>query len=305
MKFAIIVEMLFDLLSMRKITAKWFSEKFHLSTRTVYRYIDALSACLPIQIKRGRDGGIVLSEQYKLPKNFMTKEEYDALIQSAEEAYARHGDARFLSAKRKLSAQIKEEKRAIAHSLDYGAFLTDGGVWATHPAFCEKLRLLEDSVKNRVLLEIRYQKETSKIEPHLLLFRRGIWYLYAFCHVKRAFRLFTLSDITFCAPTEQLFRRRPFSRENIPLEFFVKEQDMVSVRLEIAETSLPAVREKIGAENIYTVDKKRYAQLLLPDDETLINSVLNLGEGVTLVQPERLKKQMEDTLKKLLNNYTR
>ena len=305
MKFTILVEMLFDLLSMRKITAKWFSEKFHLSPRTVYRYIDVLSACLPIQIKRGRDGGIVLSAQYKLPKNFMTKEEYDALMQSAEEAYARHGDARFLSAKRKLSCQVKEETHALAHSLDYGTFLTDGGVFGTNPALREKLCLLEDSVKNRIVLEINSGNTVDKIEPHLLLFRRGIWYLYAFCHTNRAFRLFPLSDITFCSPTQQLFRRRPFSRENIPLDFFIKEENMVRVRLEIAKTALPSVREKLGRENVYTVDKKHYAELLLPDDETLVNTVLSLGDGVTLIYPQALKNQMENTLKTMLYAYTK
>ena len=64
MKFAILVEMLFELLHKRKLTAAYFSEKFHLSPRTVYRYLDELATAIPVQIKRGRNGGIQLSDHY-------------------------------------------------------------------------------------------------------------------------------------------------------------------------------------------------------------------------------------------------
>ena len=71
MKFEILLSMLFDLLAKHKLTATYFAERYEISPRTVYRYVDILSMVLPVYVKRGRDGGICISDSYKLPKGFM------------------------------------------------------------------------------------------------------------------------------------------------------------------------------------------------------------------------------------------
>ena len=93
MKFSILLEMVFDLLAKRKVTAVYFAEKFDISVRTVYRYVDDLTlAGVPIQVVRGRDGGICISDSYKLPKGFMTKEEYESAIDALETMYSQLPD---------------------------------------------------------------------------------------------------------------------------------------------------------------------------------------------------------------------
>jgi len=76
MQFKILLDILFELLQKQKLTASYIARKHELSPRTVYRYVEKLSECVPLQVKRGRDGGIFLSECYKLPLNFMTETEY-------------------------------------------------------------------------------------------------------------------------------------------------------------------------------------------------------------------------------------
>ncbi|MBQ8322469.1 MAG: WYL domain-containing protein [Clostridia bacterium] len=300
MKFAILAEMLFDLLTARKVTASFFSEKFGLSPRTVYRYIDALSACVPVQIQRGRNGGILLSDSYKLPKNFMTKDEYDAAIEAIGEAYAHSGDERFLSARRKLSAQIKTETRDLAHSLETGAFLTDGGVWGDDPAFAETLRVFEECIKERTVAELDGER---RIEPHALLFRKGVWYVYAFRHTERDFGLFRLADIRSVVKTQELFRRRPFAREDIPLDFRTKETQTVRVRLEIADEALERVQTKLGADRIRVRNGKRYAEAELPDDDALAENILGMGAGVKVVKPESLRDRVKTVAQTIAKQY--
>ena len=78
MKFQVILDILFELLSRRRVTANSLAEKHKLSPRTVYRYVEVLSTAVPIRIKRGRDGGICLPDSYKLPVNFLTEAELSA-----------------------------------------------------------------------------------------------------------------------------------------------------------------------------------------------------------------------------------
>ena len=108
MKFQVILDILFDLLSNRKLTASGLAEKYGVSTRTIYRYVDVLSTAVPVRIKRGRDGGVCLPDSFKLPVNFLTDEELSAAIEALSTAYEKSAEERFLSALRKLSAEEKQ-----------------------------------------------------------------------------------------------------------------------------------------------------------------------------------------------------
>ena len=107
MKLKIILDMLFELLQKRKLSAAYFCKKYKLSSRTVYRYIEALKTAVPLEITRGRNGGIALPDQYRLPVNFMTNEEYLAAMDGLEIAYCHQPEERFLQAREKLAAEYK------------------------------------------------------------------------------------------------------------------------------------------------------------------------------------------------------
>lgn len=105
MKFSILLSILFDLLAKRKVTAAELAEKYDISARTVYRYVDLLSTSAPVCVQRGRNGGIFIQEQFKLPVDFMTEEEYSATVEALETVYQQQPQERFLKAKRKLGQQ--------------------------------------------------------------------------------------------------------------------------------------------------------------------------------------------------------
>ena len=57
MKFAILLDIFFELLAKRILTAGYIAEKHGISVRTVYRYVDLLSTTVPVYVKQGRNGG--------------------------------------------------------------------------------------------------------------------------------------------------------------------------------------------------------------------------------------------------------
>ncbi len=118
MKFKTVLAMLFELLQKRKLSANYFAKKYKLSIRTVYRYVEELKSAVPLEITRGRNGGISLPDRYKLPVNFMTEEEYLAAIEGLEIAYCHQPEARFLIAREKLSAEYKPEDDELEENDD-------------------------------------------------------------------------------------------------------------------------------------------------------------------------------------------
>ena len=80
MKNQILIELLFLLLSRQTVTAKYIAQRYEISERTAYRYIDELSLCVPIYNIRGRNGGFAIADTFKLPATFFTKEENTFLL---------------------------------------------------------------------------------------------------------------------------------------------------------------------------------------------------------------------------------
>ena len=281
MKFEILLDMLFDLLAKRKITATYVADKHEISPRTVYRYVDILSVCMPVFVKRGREGGICIPDNYKLPKGFMSKEEYQSAIEALTTMYAQLPEERFLEAKRKLSAQLKAETRELALTGEIGSIIVDGGAWGDTDSFSQKLRIVETCIKQLRCVEIEYQsregeKSVRIIEPHALVFKQNVWYAYAFCQAKQQFRLFRVGRILSLTQMETIFQKRPFTREDIPLQFWIKESESVVARFEISPTAFADAQDWLGVENLKKHGENWQAEVTLPNDDALVLKILSL-----------------------------
>ena len=193
MKYQHMIDMLFVLLAKRRISAGELAARYNISVRTVYRYIDEMTvAGIPIDVARGAGGGIYISDTYKLPKGYMTREEYESAINAMQAMESELGDPALSSAISKLSAKAKEERQDGAIT---GNILVDSGTWGNERKFSEKLTLLERAIAEKEALEIDYiardgERTRRIVLPHLLVYKQNIWYVYAYCRLRGAFRLF-------------------------------------------------------------------------------------------------------------------
>lgn len=301
MKFSILIDMLFDLLSKRKITAAYLAEKYEISPRTVYRYIELLATKLPLSIKRGRNGGICLSDAYRLPVGFMSADEYAAAIEALVSAYAKQPEARFLEAKRKLSAQVKAEKQTLVATGEAGEFYVEDVL----PAFAEKVRILENCLRNNFLVEITHLADgksyTDHVEPHALLLCKGVWYIYAFSHLSRDFQALSLGNITAVIQTDTVFRKRSFEWSDVAC--LSQKETQITAKLAVREQALPRIRERLGAETLRQTGGKWFAEITLPDNETAARILLGLGKDVEVISPLSLREKVRSTVKDLAKIY--
>lgn len=305
MKFTILLHILFDLLAKRKLTAKYLSEKYEISPRSVYRYVDILSLSVPLYIQRGRNGGIFIADTYTLPVGFMSESEYESAIDALTLAYAQTQEERFLTAKRKLSAKEKTEtkERVISGSAEH--IFIDGNGWC----FFEKIQAIQESIQEKKLLEMEYlspfgEKTRVRVEPHALALRKDSWLLYAFCHTRRAFHFFSLGRVLSLRKSAESFRFRPFSPNDLrPSE--ERRPERIFVRLAFYGASLIQAQEWLGAENLQKTQEGWQAEAYLPNDETLLKKLLSFGAEVRVIQPIALRERLLQTAQTILSAYTR
>lgn len=306
MKFQIMLHILFRLLKNRKASARELADDNGVSERSIYRYAEELIVSgVPLDIVRGRNGGIFLPDTYKLPENFFTHEEYEAAVNALSALYEQLHDDAAKNALEKLALQKKADSRNLSFT---GNIVVDGGTWGDAYDFSEKLRVLEDAAERCECLDICYidrgGKESRRtVEAHLLVYKQNIWYLYAWCRTRKDFRLFRIGRIRSARLTGELFARREIDRSNLPLKFDFGNTELINVKLSVAKSAVPDVEEWLGVDNIRTDGNKIFAEATLPAGDVLLSKLLSLGDGVRVLSPATLAAQLKQKAEALAGLY--
>ncbi len=298
MKYQVMIKMLLLLTSRRKVTAREIAERFEISVRSVYRYVEELNvAGVPIDVVRGRYGGIFIADTFKLPSGFFTRGEYAAVENALTAMLSTMSDEDLISALEKLKRQQKADRRELSVC---GNIIVDGGAWADLGKFPQKMKVCEQAVKDSLCLEIDYisrDGEHSKrvIDPYVLILKQNVWYVYAFCHTRQDFRTFKIGRIKGARFTGRGFTKEEIDRRDIPLNFEYTSEQLVPVTLEIAANAVADVEEWLGVDNIEPRGNGLVANVSLPDDGMLVNKILGYGGKVKVVAPADLKKRVRET----------
>ena len=154
MKFQAMLKILFTLLKKRRSSAAELAAACGVSERSIHRYLEELIVSgVPIDIIRGRNGGIFLPDTYKLPENFFTKEEYAAAVNALGALSEQMRDDAVKSALEKLLSQQKADRRDMTLT---GRVIVDGGTWGDAYDFSDKLKVLEDAAEDDECLDLLY-----------------------------------------------------------------------------------------------------------------------------------------------------
>ncbi len=302
MKYQIMIDIMMLLLSKRKLTAREIADRYEISRRSVYRYVEELNVCgVPIDVMRGKYGGIAITDTFRLPTGYFTRGEYAATINALNAMSSQVADKDVLSALEKLQVQQKSEKRGMSVC---GNIIVDGGTWGDSKKFSDKMRVCESAVNESKCLLIDYISrggEHSKrvIDPHVLIFKQNVWYVYAFCHTKQEFRTFKIGRIKSATFTGESFKKREFTRDEIDLNFFYSSENLTEVTFEIEKESLADAEEWLGIDNIEPRGKAFIATLTLPDDGGLVSKILSYGGAVKVLEPKDLKERVIAAAKRI------
>ena len=62
--------------------------------------------------------------------------------------------------------------------------------------------------------------------------------------------------------------------------------------LEVEKSCISDIEEWLGVENVKRTDGKFIVSASLPYDNGLVSKILSFGNGVTVLEPEKLKKEI-------------
>lgn len=290
MQMPVMVGILSTLLSSDNLVrAEDLAEKYEISARTVYRYIDVLSAGgIPIESHVGRNGGWKIVDTYKLKATYFTEEEYQRVIfslqsSSLQDDITKQAALKLQGLKRAHSgATILKSDQFIVDSVDFSV-----GNKITELSYCiaqKKLCFIEYHAKDG-------SDSVRVVEPYCLILKDGAWYVYCFCRLRKAFRYFKVSRIVTLEVKDENFVGRSFHADtNVIQNDVIKDKEMCEVILSVESIALSACEEWLGVNCVAKVGASYIAKATLPYDDLLVRQVLSLGHGVRVEKPRKLRQ---------------
>lgn len=307
MKFEIMMSILFELMSKKCVKASYLANKFEVSVRSIHRYINDLEmAGVPIYTLRGNQGGFAIIDTFKFSSTFFTKSEFEQTINALTAINEGVPNRTLESAISKLKSAVRNEY--CGFTLKGGNLIIDAGPWGDTVGYKSKLVILQKSIEECKKLSIRYHDRNGEIteriiEPHVIVFKQGLWYTFAYCTLRKEFRFFKTGRIEHATLLDEKFTRQDISNMDLPTNFWQADIEARSVLLEIDKKCLSDVEEWLGIENVKKENDKYIADVKLPFDNGLVSKLISFGSGIKVLAPEELKKAVKTCALQICNNY--
>ena len=287
-------EILYILLQKKKVTAKELAEKFEVSTRTIYRDIEALSSAnIPIYMSKGKDGGIGILEEYVLNKSILSEEEQNQIL-FALQSLEKMND--------QTEKDILEKMSTIFNKKVTDWIKIDFSNWS--PSKENTFQIIKSAILNKQLVEFTYynsagEKNLRVVEPLQIWFKDKSWYLISYCRLKKDYRFFKLTRMKEVKLLEEHFEREmPKQHEE------KKNFKNILLELEISKEMSYRVYDEFDSNEITRKDDGNFIiKVEFPENEWVYSFILSFGEYVKVLSPEYAKNIVKEKLKKTLENY--
>lgn len=306
MKYEILLQIFFELMAKRSVSTAALAEKYNVTRRTIFRYMETLEqAGVPLYSRRGKEGGYSVVDSYRLNAVCFTPEEYRLIIDALEAFRREVGTKPLDSALNKIRSA---ERGSAELQLKSDRLIIDASPWGDSAGYRGKIAALEEAIGSCSAVEIEYHDRNGAItlrtiEPHALVYKQGLWYALAYCRMRKQFRLFKIGRIASAKILAEQFRRRDPSEIPPLFASWYRESDCVNAVFAVDRSVMSDVEEWLGIENVRETPEGIRAEARLPVGKGLIAKILGFGKGLEVVAPASLRKEVIAQLAELTARY--
>ena len=292
-------EFVYVLIDKKRATAKEMAARFGVSTRTIYRWLDALSLSgVPVYALKGRGGGIAIEESYTLDKRLFSEEERLAIVSSVK-ALGSIAGAAAAKAAEKISGLSKNDADWL--EVDFAPWSPEGSEVRTLFA------TLRDSILKKRQVVFDYCSSQGKVErrtsqPWKLVFRGQAWYLFAWCEQKNDERFFKLSRMRNVRQTGRAVTAVPKTKkDSYPAE---QKAPMIKIRASVAASKISFLLDAFVCQQMKVRrDKSANVVFTAPNLPWLCEFLLSFGPDLKVLSPARVKEEVAQLAKKVSLQY--
>lgn len=291
--------LLYILLERRSITAPELAKLLEVSTRTVYRDVEALSlAGIPVYAASGKGGGISLMPGYTFDKALLTDEEQNQILFAVQS---------FGAANQQVDSLLSKLGAAFSKT-NTNWIEVDFSRWGFRSTDSQRFDQLKTAILGKLILYITYCGTSGGIteryiKPIRLVFKDKHWYLQAFCMKAQGFRLFKVSRMVEVKVTDDCFAddflNLPPLESDAPPIF-----PTTVIKLRISPSMAFRVYDEFDLDCIHQQeDGSLLVTASFPIDSWVVSYLFSFGTEIEVLEPFKLKAQLYEYAKKIAEHH--
>lgn len=276
--------LLYLLLEHQHMTAGELAQRLEVSTRTIYRDVDALSqAGVPIYTTQGKGGGVALMEHYTLDRAAFTDEEQAHLLTALRSMPDGLGSTEVVS---KLSALFRPSQPDWL-SVELTPWHSQGAEG--------NFLFYKNAILGGQVLEFTYigsygTQRRCRVLPARLVFKGRAWYLQGWRMDTETWRTYRLSRILEVTRTDQT---ASLSQQPPDIEAGFGGQAVTPITLRFSPAMAYRVYDEFDPRDIQREeDGALRVSVPYPIDSWLYGYLLSFGVGIEVLEPVWLKEQL-------------
>jgi len=292
------------MLNKELVTAKYLAEKHEVSIKTIQRDMETLNmAGIPVFSQKGIKGGYGILDSYKYDTKLMSTQEVNLLKSMLESLSSVYSNKSLESLLEKLESALI----TVANS-EYAKVKVKVDVtpWNKDEKLHEKINLISDAIGQSRILSIEYYNSNGEcllreIEPYELVLRHGRWYMLSYCLQKKDIRTFKVNRISTMEITNRHFDLRDYKsiqRDESTM------RDGVKKVLRFNKEAYYRVVDIFDGDEVTEITEENVTVVTyLKLDSWLISMILSFGDDVKVIEPEILKENLRNKIKKMNKIY--
>lgn len=304
-KFNSLVKILNMLDQGKQVTLDSVANHFGVTKKTAERYMGSLKTSFPAVAYDRKQRSYVFEQGFKLKRIDLSTEE-QLFLGLAKEMLQKFGGQ---------SGRIIEsiEKKLGAYGMPFPKHIVFSGD-ALPPQVEEYILRLDHAIREQQVVEINYRAtyksdEISRrtVEPYFLFFESNLWYLRAYCRLRKELRVFALDKIDSLSILDKHF---------LPKISVVPEEELLTGAHAVLDGSPVTVTLRFDAKIAPAIKRRKWfmsqKEKILPDNMLQMTCQVNGFVGikhwimrwipyVEVVGPKELKnliiKEMQEALR--------
>lgn len=174
-----------------------------------------------------------------------------------------------------------------------------------------KLEQIEQAIQRNLVLRIEYRDSRSHasardIEPYVLILKGSSWYLYAWCRLRNAFRIFRLSRIQMMETADETFQRRDANLSALPWnEAWNNPSNTLTLKLRLDSVARAHAIEIFPEEDFIPKENGWFeAEIRVLDNSWIYEFILGCGIHIEVLEPAEARDRIRESARKILELYT-
>ncbi|GIN71619.1 transcriptional regulator [Bacillus sp. J14TS2] len=308
MKVSRLVSMIMILLDKQRIGAQELANMFEVSTRTIYRDIDAINmAGIPIHSTPGVGGGFEIMKNYKMDRKVFSTTDISTILTGLSSLSNMIQSDDLVNALAKVKSFIPVD-RVDEIKLKTDQIHIDLSQWIGYRNVQPYLETIKKALQENKILSFEYadrhgNKTEREAEPHQIVLKGNHWYFQGYCYKRNDFRLFKLARITNLKLEKIFFTPRDYQKP--VLDFTdILATIQTKIKLRIHKSIMDRVLDHCMYEH-FSPDGDEHYIVTFPfiENDYYYNILLSFGDKCECLEPLHIRKELKRKIDDIANLY--